>query len=400
MASNLYTNIRWTLQSDSPLPIHARYRFRKAFRAYAEDNLLLAFLEMLACLDSLSKTEALKNEVASQARKAPSMIKGRAFALSAEQCLPLENYVLFVFENLFGSFAAAQSHRQAFKRHCASVISDPTGSISDRINPLFLVSALGEVENQQLLAIAEKQYRMTRIKREGKLRLKEVISFLKLLIKRRENPENFSGKALIFGPAYDRQTPPGIHHEETLIRVNQIPDPDLSHFEYKGNCDRLYLNAEFFEKKRAETIELARRDRLRVYLREKHAEKESMKAGNPSIFYSYQRPKNLFISGYANMIQGVCYSLLREGFHEARLSGIDFYSGSVLYRAEHYSADKELNETLKTLRKHNLIENFAFIKLLYNVGMITAADKASESVHLSLEEYAEILDERIGRPCE
>lgn len=161
-------------------------------------------------------------------------------------------------------------------------------------------------------------------------------------------------------------------------------------------CDVVYVNKEFlyegnvFPENADESCAVLR---CRI---ENYAYAASLLEGVDNIFFgSYYRPKTIFINGNANMAQAAVYDLIMRGF-KIKLIGVDFFTLKNLYEEEHYSAKKKKAEVNIIERNHDLLSNFAFLKMLHREGVVMAEGSIKTLNKFSIKEYAEAIQENFG----
>ena len=117
----------------------------------------------------------------------------------------------------------------------------------------------------------------------------------------------------------------------------------------------------------------------------------------------------LFLRGHPNMVPLICLDVLRVKETSLKIIGSDFFASPVSYRRDSRRTSSPGNlqdpkgsggnpyDRSTLMASHNVFENRALVKNLYEAGKIEGDTSFNEALEMTHSEYAEILDEIYGK---
>lgn len=208
--------------------------------------------------------------------------------------------------------------------------------------------------------------------------------------KQRKTSGTFSNKVLILGPLYESSSKNlNLKEFNTLVLINPRKK-DLNLIK-NLNIKKIAYFATGRLKKELKEIESIICDfdiccfkRKEVFV--KISEKKYFQKINTK-FELLIFDQNMGINDYGfNFLQIAISDLLSKGFEQIYLSGFTLYSSKIVY-PKNYFEDREKNLISLSLRTHDPISNFIFIKYFYLKGKINTIDKVDKILSLSVKDY-------------
>lgn len=296
-------------------------------------------------------------------------------------------YCIYRYLIYFGEFRDACDVRNELTKKAAEKIrSEPAEQ-----EPYFFVFALEQ------MGLSETCNALMKAKHKTPQQKRIVRSIKEIALHSHATPSKKQPLAYVIGPnANERDLPDISEKREMVVRLNKSPDLTQPSSQTEGYCDAVYLNRDFSKKIVDNKIRLLSR-KTAFLLRDSDADLvELVKKKTNDRVNLYRRPNTLLINGHANMVPAATYDLVLKNYF-VKILGTDFFTSKQLYNSPHHSSQKEEKETHLILRDHDPLSNFAFLKTLYNEGLVTADGLTSTLNDLSLEEYAGKLQERFGK---
>ena len=297
-------------------------------------------------------------------------------------------YAKYKYEIYFGSFVQAAEIRKSIVFACTSWLENiekPT-----RIHAFVVCAAMETMRFEKIVTILDISAQEMRLVSD----IEEIQKFMhavKGLACRKNNWAN------IVGPNYSWSSDAScIKASEINICLNKPIDYRLGDADERVACNVVYVNGQFLLKRKFlpttsstsyATIKCRKEDYDSVHT--------LVNEGENILFESYVRPNKFFINGYANMAQAAAFDLVMSGM-KVKLIGVDLFTLPDLYRADHHTRDKSKMEMNCVVRTHDLLSNFAFLKMLYREGVLVAQGSVTILNDLSLEEYAQKIQENFG----
>ena len=212
-------------------------------------------------------------------------------------------------------------------------------------------------------------------------------------------------RAAIMGP-YDiqEQDLESLHAHSIMVLINPMNQTLLNSLHvspiafFNANCANTYTDR---------IIELSHRYR-EILVKPGTSQSAFTKLSNMSkVPVSYfHLCDNIIYNDYgANMVQHILYNLLIHGFHHCTLYGVTAYNSPRLYSNSYLeqfpgkTATEDRNQEIPyyTLRLHDPISNFLFLRLLKNSGFISYDTSTTESIDIPVEQYVDFMDEYYTR---
>jgi hypothetical protein len=203
--------------------------------------------------------------------------------------------------------------------------------------------------------------------------------------------------ANIVGPNYSWSRDAScIKASKVNICLNKPIDYRLGDADERVACSVVYVNGQFLLKRKFLPTTSSTSYATIKYRQEDYDSTHALvNEGENILFEPYVRPNKFFINGYANMAQAAAFDLVMSGM-KVKLIGVDLFTLEELYTADHHTRDKSKMEMNCVVRTHDLLSNFAFLKMLYREGVLVAQGSVTILNDLSLEEYAQKIQENFG----
>ena len=102
------------------------------------------------------------------------------------------------------------------------------------------------------------------------------------------------------------------------------------------------------------------------------------------------------LSGMDNMLPWALHDLVRRGFQRIELVGLDMFTAPVLFRKEHLSNRLSELRAAVTLRRHDPLSNYAFVRWMVAEGRVHPRGGSELLKAVDNEQYAGIIEQRFG----
>jgi len=204
--------------------------------------------------------------------------------------------------------------------------------------------------------------------------------------------DRIQGQSLwLIGPLTDMRQDFADEHD-VVIKLNVAPNHDLSADHYHGAADVVFANSEFLRTPDGNTLLREKGDRTLVIHRD--ARLKSTATENTQFA---PRPNDALLNGHCNMVQWAVFSVLLRQPKSLYISGFPLFARETLYKNNHYSANKPRAQTCRTLRGHDLLANFAFLKNLFQAGFFSADDQTLNALNNDITNYADNINAVAGQ---
>ena len=402
--------LRESAESDLPLSRTGRYQWQRAARAHTAKDFraLIRALrrgldaELQACglrlraLPGVSGWDDLAQMTPEQAQTALADSK---LAAGRGALLLLYRYCLYC-----GSITTAFEFRRALARACEQRVRSENATL----DPFDLIALLDPdlvpLEQQRELLNSTGVIERTAWSADhGGRRWQDLYEFIDALAWREQGvsePPHLP-RAVIVGPGYDaeRDGPVLMEGEAWLVRLNVVPDPALPPTDYTGACDEVFINTHVIRNcfdELAAVRDFAGRMVFRENPYARSLLRRLLASGFCSRFCSSARPQPLMLSGMDNMLPWALHDLIRRGFQRIELVGLDMFTAPVLFRKEHLTSRLNDLRAAVTLRRHDPLSNYAFVRWMVAEGRVHPRGGSELLKTIDNEQYAGIIEQRFG----